>query len=78
VASNGPATLGLPSSFSTMNISKPLVCHISGVDFDFLSSTDIKSLSVKRVINPITFNSLLHPNPGGLHDPALGSFRNDL
>jgi DNA-directed RNA polymerase I subunit RPA1 len=61
-----------------MNISKPLVSHISGVDFDFLSSTEIKLLSVKRVINPNTFNSLLHPNPGGLHDPALGSFKNEL
>ena len=23
-------------------------------------------------MNPNTFNSLLHPNPSGLHDPALG------
>jgi DNA-directed RNA polymerase I subunit RPA1 len=39
-----------------------------------LTTNDIKSLSVKRITNPTTFDTLLHPVPGGLHDAALGAF----
>lgn len=57
-----------------MNISQPVLSAIAGVDFGFLSSDEIKALSVKRITNPTTFDSLLHPTPGGLYDPALGAF----
>jgi DNA-directed RNA polymerase beta' subunit len=57
-----------------MNISQPISSAISGVEFGFLSSDEIKALSVKRITNPTTFDSLLHPVPGGLHDSALGAF----
>jgi len=57
-----------------MNISQPVLSAIAGVNFGFLSSAEIKALSVKRIINPTTFDSLLHPTPGGLYDPALGAF----
>ena len=57
-----------------MNISQPVASHIGGVSFGFLSSEDIKALSVKRIQNPTTFDSLLHPVPGGLYDAALGAW----
>lgn len=57
-----------------MNISQPLASYIGSVDFGFLSSKDIKALSVKNISNPTTFDSLLHPVPGGLYDPALGAW----
>lgn len=57
-----------------MNISQPLASYIGSVDFGFLSSEDIKALSVKNISSPTTFDSLLHPVPGGLYDPALGAW----
>ena len=57
-----------------MNISQPVASYIRSVDFGFLSSEDIKALSVKKVNNPITFDTLLHPVPGGLYDAALGAW----
>ena len=61
-----------------MNISQPIASYIGSVDFGFLSSDDIKTLSVKRIHNPTTFDSLLHPVPGGLYDAALGARSDDL
>lgn len=57
-----------------MNISQPLASYIGSVEFGFLLSEDIKALSVKKISNPTTFDSLLHPVPGGLYDPALGAW----
>lgn len=57
-----------------MNISQPVASYIGSVDFGFLSSEEVKSLSVKRLQNPTTFDSLLHPTPGGLYDTALGAW----
>lgn len=52
---------------------KPVASSIGSVDFSFLSPREIKALSVKRIQWPTTFDSLLHPIPGGLYDPALGA-----
>lgn len=57
-----------------MNISQPIASYIGSVEFGFLSSEDIRALSVKKIFNPTTFDSLLHPVPGGLYDPALGAW----
>ncbi|KAL8939012.1 MAG: hypothetical protein Q9216_003586 [Gyalolechia sp. 2 TL-2023] len=57
-----------------MNISQPIASHIGSVDFGFLSSEEIKTLSVKRIVNSTTFDTLLHPVPGGLYDTALGAW----
>ena len=46
--------------------------RLSSVRFLAFTSEDIKKMSCKRITNPNTFDSLLHPSPGGLHDPALG------
>lgn len=56
-----------------MNISQPIASYIGSVEFGFLSSEEINALSVKRVSNPTTFDTLLHPVPGGLYDAALGA-----
>jgi hypothetical protein len=63
---------------STMNPSLPVASAINGVEFQFFSAQDIRTVSVKRISNPTTFDSLLHPVPGGLHDAALGSFLDNL
>ncbi|OTA95759.1 hypothetical protein M434DRAFT_393403 [Hypoxylon sp. CO27-5] len=57
-----------------MNISQPISSAIDSVDFDFLTPAEIKAISVKRIENPTTFDSLLNPIPGGLYDPALGAW----
>ncbi|KAI1388405.1 beta and beta-prime subunits of DNA dependent RNA-polymerase [Hypoxylon trugodes] len=57
-----------------MNISQPIASAIDSVDFDFLTPSEIKAISVKRIENPTTFDSLLNPIPGGLYDPALGAW----
>ena len=57
-----------------MNISQPVSSYIGNVDFGFLSNEDIKALSVKKIQNPVTFDTLLHPVPGGLYDSALGAW----
>lgn len=57
-----------------MNISQPVASTIGSVDFGFLSSDEIKAVSVKRIQDPTTFDTLLHPVPGGLYDSALGAW----
>lgn len=57
-----------------MNISQPVASTIGSVDFGFLSSDEIKAVSVKRIQDPTTFDTLLHPMPGGLYDSALGAW----
>jgi len=61
-----------------MNISQPVPSAIGSVDFGFLTPQEIKALSVKRIQNPITFDTLLHPVPEGLYDPALGAWGDNM
>ena len=57
-----------------MNISRPVASTIEDVSFGILSSQEILRLSVKRISNPQAIDPvLLHPNPNGLYDPALGA-----
>ncbi len=48
------------------------IYRLSSVRFNTFTADEIKKISCKRITNPETFDALLHPNPGGLHDPALG------
>ena len=61
-----------------MNPTLPVASAINGIEFQFFSAKDIRTVSVKRITNPTTFDSLLHPVPGGLHDAALGAFLDNL
>jgi len=57
-----------------MNIAQPVPSAINGVDFAFLSPSEIREISVKKIENPTTFDTLLHPTRGGLYDSALGAW----
>lgn len=57
-----------------MNTAQPVSSEIDSVEFRFLSPREIEAISVKRIENDNTFDSLLHPVPSGLYDPALGSW----
>jgi DNA-directed RNA polymerase I subunit RPA1 len=61
-----------------MNITQPVSSHISNVGFGLLSTEEIKALSVRKITNPQTVNSLLHATVNGLYDPSLGSLLNGL
>ncbi|KAG9496969.1 hypothetical protein J7337_011758 [Fusarium musae] len=57
-----------------MNIAQPVASGVESVEFTFMSPKEIRAISVKRIENPETFDNLLNPVPGGLYDPALGSW----
>ncbi|KAK3946231.1 hypothetical protein QBC46DRAFT_301459 [Diplogelasinospora grovesii] len=61
-----------------MNISQPVASALDSVEFTFLTSDEIRSMSVRRIENDSTFDTLLNPVPGGLYDPALGSWGDSL
>ena len=61
-----------------MNISQPVASAVESVEFTFLSAEEIKAISVGRIQNEQTFDTLNNPVPGGLYDPALGSWGDDL
>jgi DNA-directed RNA polymerase I subunit RPA1 len=61
-----------------MNIAQPVGSALESVEFTFLTTDEIRSISVKRIENDNTFDSLLNPVPGGLYDPALGSWGDAL
>lgn len=55
-----------------MDIAHPVSSQITSVSFTYLSSKDIRNISVKQVTNPSLFDNLNNPNAGGLYDPAFG------
>lgn len=57
-----------------MNIARPVSSEVESVEFSFLTPKEIRGMSVKLIENDSTFDSLLNPVPGGLYDPALGSW----
>ncbi|KIK67830.1 hypothetical protein GYMLUDRAFT_1014032 [Collybiopsis luxurians FD-317 M1] len=62
-----------------MNISHSLPSTVTGVSFSFLTTQDIRRISVKQIVNPVLLDDLNRPNAAGLYDPALGpSDRQDV
>ena len=61
-----------------MNISQPVSSSLDSVEFTFLTDTEIRAISVRKIENESTFDTLLNPVPGGLYDPALGSWGDSL
>jgi DNA-directed RNA polymerase I subunit RPA1 len=62
-----------------MNISTPVASEIATVDFSPLTTEEIKRISVKQIVNPLTFEPaepgrVPIPILGGLYDPALGAW----
>lgn len=66
--------LPVPDPEFAMNIAQPVASEVESVEFTFLSAKEIQAISVKRIENESTFDNLLNPVPGGLYDPALGSW----
>ncbi|PGG97586.1 hypothetical protein AJ79_09149 [Helicocarpus griseus UAMH5409] len=56
------------------SFTRPIASSIGEVDFGVLSNEEIKTISVKRIYNTPTLDSLNNPVPGGLYDPALGAW----
>ena len=44
------------------------------VTFGFITSEDVKKISVVDIRNPESFNALGHPNTNGLYDPLMGPY----
>lgn len=62
-----------------MNISHSLPSSVTGVSFSFLTTEDVRRISVKQIVNPVLLDDLNRPNAGGLYDPSLGpSDRQDV
>ncbi|KAK7470427.1 hypothetical protein VKT23_001853 [Stygiomarasmius scandens] len=62
-----------------MNIAHSLPSTVTGISFSFLTTEDIRRISVKQIVNPVLLDDLNRPNAGGLYDPALGpSDRSDI
>ncbi|KAF8076601.1 hypothetical protein FPV67DRAFT_1573909 [Lyophyllum atratum] len=62
-----------------MNISHSLPSTVTGISFSFLTTQDVRRISVKQIVNPVLLDDLNRPNIGGLYDPALGpSDRSDI
>ena len=51
--------------------------RLSSVSFLTYTGDEIERISCKRITNPVTLDSLYHPNLGGLYDPALGPSNKD-
>lgn len=63
-----------PYGYAIMNISQPVPSSVDRVEFTFLTKEEIHAVSVKKIENDSTFDTLLNPVRGGLYDPALGSW----
>lgn len=55
-----------------MNISHSFPATVSSISFSFLTTEDVRRISVKQIVNPTLLDELNRPNVGGLYDPALG------
>jgi len=55
-----------------MDITRPLTSSIGGASFSFLTSDEIRAISVQQIANPVLFDNTNTPSRGGLYDPALG------
>ncbi|KXN89562.1 DNA-directed RNA polymerase I subunit rpa1 [Leucoagaricus sp. SymC.cos] len=62
-----------------MNIAHSLPSTVASIGFSFLTTQDVRRISVKQIVNPVLLDDLNRPNIGGLYDPALGpSDRSDI
>jgi DNA-directed RNA polymerase beta' subunit len=57
-----------------MDIARPVSSSVTSVSFSFLTSEDVRRISVKQIVNPVLLDDLNHPNVGGLYDPTLGPY----
>ncbi|CAK5262993.1 unnamed protein product [Mycena citricolor] len=55
-----------------MNIAHSLSSTVKGISFSFLTSEDVRRISVKQIVNVNLLDDMNRPSVGGLYDPALG------
>lgn len=55
-----------------MNISHSFPSTVSSISFSFLTTEDVRRISVKQITNPQLLDALNRSNVGGLYDPSLG------
>ncbi|WWC70704.1 uncharacterized protein I206_104655 [Kwoniella pini CBS 10737] len=55
-----------------MDIAHSINSEITSLSFSFLSTDDVKAVSVKKIENPVLLDNLNLPTRGGLYDPKLG------
>ena len=60
-----------------MDVTRSISSHIGSTSFSFLSTDDIKRISVKQIVNPVLLDNTNTPAAGGLYDPALGPMKKD-
>lgn len=58
-----------------MDIAAPVASSPTSVGFRYLSSDEVRKISVKQVVNPVLFDNLNQPNAGALYDPAFGPLK---
>ncbi|KAH8698596.1 putative DNA-directed RNA polymerase I subunit [Talaromyces proteolyticus] len=56
------------------SFARPVASSLASVDFSVYSSDDIKKISVKRIFNTPSLDTLHNPVPSSLYDPALGAW----
>lgn len=56
------------------SFARPVASELAAVDFSVYSSEDIKKISVKRIFNTPSLDSLHNPIPNSLYDTALGAW----
>lgn len=60
-----------------MDITRAITSHVKSASFSFLSADEVRSISVRQIVNPVLFDHANAPTAGGLYDPALGPMRLD-
>lgn len=60
-----------------MDVTRAISSTISGTSFSFLSSAEIRAMSVKQISNPVLLDNTQNPTAGGLYDPMLGPMKKD-
>ncbi|WFD27804.1 DNA-directed RNA polymerase [Malassezia nana] len=54
-----------------------LTSHVRSASFSFLTADEVRSISVRQVVNPVLLDHANAPTEGGLYDPAFGPIRVD-
>ena len=67
-----PDALGIACLHDNMDIAHSIPTTVKSISFSFLTSEDVRRISVKQIVNPILLDDLNRPNVGGLYDPMLG------
>ncbi|WFC99819.1 DNA-directed RNA polymerase [Malassezia yamatoensis] len=60
-----------------MDVTRAITSYVKSASFSFLTADEVRSVSVKQVVNPVLLDNANAPTEGGLYDPAFGPMRVD-